>query len=314
MGNKHNIKNTHISRGKFKKRKANRKTGQVRLLNDNRIISLHQLQQQVEAIANHTASCKSYNEISINEQKREGLASVFTIHCNGCSEDFTLATSAKVKGPSGHQYWENNLAAVWGQMSTGGGHAILQETMSVLGLPTMTKKSFMATERRIGEWWWNHLQESMKSAGEMEKTIAISQNRYHQGVPAIMVIVDGGWSKWSHKHSYNAKSHKWKTQRRERITSSNVETIAKRRATTPVNRLVHQLLYTSFQGNTATQWGVSQEEASYYSYLKWLHTIKKSPQATTTINCGLIISTIHPWLAATPDGWVEDPQATQSKA
>ena len=40
----------------------------------------------------------------------------------------------------------------------------------------------------------------------MEKTIAISQNRYHQGVPAIMVIVDGSWSKRYYKHSYNAKS------------------------------------------------------------------------------------------------------------
>ena len=130
-------------------------------------------------------------------------------------------------------------------MSTGGGHVTLQETMSVLGLPTMTKKSFMATEKRIGEWWWNHLQGSMKSAGEMEKTIAISQNRYHQGVPAITVIINGGWSKQSHKHSYNAKScvgiiigkatgkiiqletaqqshdevasHKWITQQRERL-------------------------------------------------------------------------------------------------
>ena len=91
-------------------------------------------------------------------------------------------------------------------MSTGGGHATLQETMSVLGLPTMTKKSLMAIERQIGEWWWNHLQESTKSAGEMEKTIANLQNRYHQGVSAIAVIVDGGWSKRSHEHSYNAKS------------------------------------------------------------------------------------------------------------
>ena len=49
--------------------------------------------------------------------------------------------------------WETNLAAVWGQMATGGGHAMLQETMSVLGVPTMTKKSFMTTERDIGEWW-----------------------------------------------------------------------------------------------------------------------------------------------------------------
>ena len=30
------------------------------------------------------------------------------------------------------------MAAVWGQMSTGGGHAHLREAMSVLGVPTMT--------------------------------------------------------------------------------------------------------------------------------------------------------------------------------
>ena len=29
---------------------------------------------------------------------------------------------------------------------------------------------------------------------------------YHQGIPAITVIVDGGWSKRTHKHSYNALS------------------------------------------------------------------------------------------------------------
>ena len=31
-------------------------------------------------------------------------------------------------------------------------------------------------------------------------------NSYHQGIPAITVVVDGGWSKRSHKHSYNTKS------------------------------------------------------------------------------------------------------------
>ena len=98
------------------------------------------------------------------------------------------------------------MAAVWGQMSTGGGHATLTETMAVLGIPTMTKKSFMAAEKRIGEWWWKLLQESMKVAGQEERAIAISKGRYHQGVPAITVIVDGGWSKRCHRHSYNAKS------------------------------------------------------------------------------------------------------------
>ncbi len=42
--------------------------------------------------------------------------------------------------------------------------------------------------------------------GQEEKKLAEQRNDYHNGVPAITVITDGGWSKRSHKHSYNAKS------------------------------------------------------------------------------------------------------------
>ena len=43
-------------------------------------------------------------------------------------------------------------------------------------------------------------------AGQKEKQLAIEQGNYHNGVPAITVVVDAGWSKRSHKHSYNANS------------------------------------------------------------------------------------------------------------
>ncbi len=102
--------------------------------------------------------------------------------------------------------WECNLAAVWAQMSTGGGHSKLQETMSVVGVPVMSKTSFISTERAIGEVWEQQLRETMLEAGREEKQLAIEKGNYHEGVPAITVIVDGGWSKRSHKHSYNAKS------------------------------------------------------------------------------------------------------------
>ena len=91
-------------------------------------------------------------------------------------------------------------------MSTGSGHSQLQESMSVLGVPVMTKKSFNDTERSIGEMWEKELLESMATAGREEKRLAEENGSYHEGVPAITVIVDGGWSKRSHKHSYNAKS------------------------------------------------------------------------------------------------------------
>ena len=107
---------------------------------------------------------------------------------------------------SGGKQWETNLAAVWGQMATEGGHKPFSEMMAVLGVPTMTKKSFMTTEKRIGDWWRDLFEQSMISAGKEEKEKAIANNSYHQGVPAVTVIVDGGWSKHTHKHSYNAKS------------------------------------------------------------------------------------------------------------
>jgi len=46
----------------------------------------------------------------------------------------------------------------------------------------------------------------MAFAGREEKEIAITKGQYHDNIPAITVIVDGGWCKRSHRHSYNALS------------------------------------------------------------------------------------------------------------
>ena len=50
------------------------------------------------------------------------------------------------------------------------------------------------------------LTEKIIAAGEEEKRLAEARGNFHQGIPAITVVVDGGLSKQSHKHSYNAKS------------------------------------------------------------------------------------------------------------
>ena len=91
-------------------------------------------------------------------------------------------------------------------MSTGGGYSSLQESMASLGVPVMTKKAFIRTEGVIGQWWWELLHESMKKAGEEDRRLAVERGDFHQGVPAITVIVDGGWSKRSHKHSCKVRS------------------------------------------------------------------------------------------------------------
>ena len=90
-------------------------------------------------------------------------------------------------------------------MATGTGHRQLEETMSVMGVPVMTKATFISTERDIGECWKQILLSSMAEAGQEEKKIAEENGKFHEGVLAVTVI-DGGWSKRSHKHRYNAKS------------------------------------------------------------------------------------------------------------
>jgi len=113
------------------------------------------------------------------EHNREELASILSLRCAVCNAVFIFATSSRIQKITGGVCWECNLAAVRGQMTTGGGHTTLTEFMSVKGMPVMTKKAFMYAEKRIDKWWWVVLQELMKEAGEDEKAIAISRNQYH---------------------------------------------------------------------------------------------------------------------------------------
>ena len=47
----------------------------------------------------------------------------------------SFTSSTKVTSPWGNKYWTCNLAAVWGQMATGGGYNTkLEESMSILGM------------------------------------------------------------------------------------------------------------------------------------------------------------------------------------
>lgn len=116
---------------------------------------------------------------------------VLTVRCDGCRKEITLPNSSKIACINGAKQWESNLAAVWGQMITGGGFTTLRETMSVLGVPNMTKKTFVNTEWCLGSWWWKLLEESMKNSGEEEKRLANARGNYHEGIPAITVLVDG---------------------------------------------------------------------------------------------------------------------------
>ena len=173
-------------------------------LKGSRIMNVAELQKSIEVITSHSAQCGGTCTLE-GESMHSGLAVVFRAVCSKCSKVFSICSSPRVVTQKGKK-WSVNLGAVLGQMSTGGGLNRLNATLALLDVPGMYKRMFAATEALLGMEMMKQLATSMQKVATEEREHAINMNSYHQGIPAITVVVDGGWSKRSHKHSYNAKS------------------------------------------------------------------------------------------------------------
>ena len=88
--------------------------------------------------------------------------------------------------------------------------------------------------------------------------------------------------------------------------------MAKQMLTTPVACLVNQLLYSISRDNSATRWGLEQEQHRIGVYTSCLHD-RGSLNPIINIKCGLVVCVAHPLLVATPDGWVSDLSASPSQ-
>ena len=171
-----------------------------------RILNLGNLEHNIRKVSQHSAQCSGICNV-VQEVRREGLASTLLAECSTCKGTLHLESSTKVRGSGSKKTrYAVNVGAVLGQMATGGGHARLNETAAALDMPGMSKKTFSNIEKQIGNAWEPNLAYEITRAGAIEREMAIERNDSFEGIPAITVTVDGGWSKRSHKHSYNAIS------------------------------------------------------------------------------------------------------------
>lgn len=76
----------------------------------------------------------------------------------------------------------------------------LIEQLACVYFPLLSSKRFIHMEHRMGDTLEAMVGEKLLITGRKEKQPAIEQGNYHNGVPAITVIKDAGWSKCSHKH------------------------------------------------------------------------------------------------------------------
>ena len=94
---------------------------------------------------------------------------------------------------------------------------------------------------------------------------------------------------------------------KKRITASVCGNIAKRRSTTKVANAVKSLLYPTFRGNIATEWGNRKESETLGAYLAMKQ--KNGSPTITVRKSGLVIHPSNHWLGASPDGLVNDPMS-----
>lgn len=95
-----------------------------------------------------------------------------------------------------------------------------------------------------------------------------------------------------------SNSEFWRVERKKRLTASNFGRICKLRKTTSTAKIVADLLYATFKGNSATNFGLESEDAAIALFEKqYLKQVQRS---------GLIIDKSYPYLACSPDGLVDN--------
>lgn len=107
----------------------------------------------------------------IQEKKKIGLASEFTIECQFCKYVNTIKTSDNHKsGSRGPQAYDINSRAVLGALYTGIGHTHLTTVLTTMNVPSINHTTFKTREREVGKAVENISKRSCKENLEKEKS------------------------------------------------------------------------------------------------------------------------------------------------
>ncbi|CAG9771359.1 unnamed protein product [Ceutorhynchus assimilis] len=107
----------------------------------------------------------------------------------------------------GHEASVLNKAVVWATIATGSTHTHTSEFLSIMDIPGQSNSLFYKIQRQLSGVWQDSLIIAIEEAAVEEKEMAIERGDIDEnGVPFITVLLDGGWSKRSYGHTYNACS------------------------------------------------------------------------------------------------------------
>ena len=97
-------------------------------------------------------------------------------------------------------------------------------------------------------------------------------------------------------------SEQWLKERRNRLTASNFGSVCRIRNTTSPKNTVQNLLYSTFKGNAATAYGLTQETETERQLVAW--TVSRGASEVSVSHPGPVLLPGHNVLGASPDGIV----------
>lgn len=101
------------------------------------------------------------------------------------------ATIQKLFGPNAYKM-NSNTTAVTVIMSTGGCFTNMEEFLSILDTPLMSKNKFLKQQETLTDAWEATSVTEMELAASKEKDLAIQRGEVDsKGIPLLTVVVDG---------------------------------------------------------------------------------------------------------------------------
>ncbi|XP_029173197.1 uncharacterized protein LOC114942073 [Nylanderia fulva] len=148
---------------------------------------------------NKALDCSSIENLLLIKSEKCGLKTQLFFQCKMCKTKASIWSE-----PTKPEIMDINTAAVAGTLTVGTGYAQLEKQLAVMNVPSMSEPMYIKSRDKLVDEFVNTSIENMKTAGEIEKKIALDNNEVINGIPYITVVADGSWMKRSYGTTYDS--------------------------------------------------------------------------------------------------------------
>nr|XP_012137711.1 PREDICTED: uncharacterized protein LOC105662118 [Megachile rotundata]XP_012137712.1 PREDICTED: uncharacterized protein LOC105662118 [Megachile rotundata] len=162
------------------------------------IVNMQHMFEEIKKIGHHADKREDcgIKYLQITGVKQIGLKTTLNVTCTMCNFRGEIRSQ-----PKEVQEMDINYSAVAGTMFTGGSFAQMEEFLTAMNIPCMSKRQFLKSHDEIVNALIAAAEEEMIVAAEEEKQLAIERGDIvpQSGIPHIPVVTDGSWMKRSYR-------------------------------------------------------------------------------------------------------------------